>query len=193
LGSIRTRWASLCRASGAPDFLWVIGTQPLRAGLTCDAPTALGIFKVARVYTFQSKNLLGGGKRGVAVLGQIDVLPIAVDDAGADLGGGFAFAKLFEGVERFALANVAAGTVAADEAIEQAGVALALIAVAVAGLLIESFANASGGGVGVGGFSVGELRGIHGFGERAGGRGGMERGDVGGGVVGVVHAWHPVL
>src|ERR1700687_1046187 len=109
-------------------------------------------------YARKLKNLFSWGKRGGAVLCQVHVLPIAVDDAFADLGGGFAFAKLFEGVERFAFANVAAGAVAADEAIEQGGVALALVAVAVARLLIESFANARGGGVGVGGFPVGELR-----------------------------------
>src|SRR6266852_9382241 len=93
---------------------------------------------------------------GLLIFRDVYLLPFAVDDAVADLRGSFALAGLFVGVEGFAHADVAAGAVAASEAVEQALVALAAVAMAIAGLLIENFLDAAGDGIGVEHFEVGE-------------------------------------
>ena len=73
------------------------------------------------------------------VLGHIDVAPFALFDAFTNLRRGLAFASLFVGVEIFTHADVAARAVFADETIEQAAMALALVTMAIAGLLVEDF------------------------------------------------------
>ena len=83
------------------------------------------------------------------VFGDVYFLPIAADDAFADLRGGLTLAGLFKRVEGFPLADVATCTVTAGKAIEKAAVTLAAVTVAVAGLLVENFADAGGDGVGV--------------------------------------------
>src|SRR5580704_153619 len=88
-------------------------------------------------------------------------LPFAVDDTIADLRGRLALAGLFVGVEILLLADVASGAVPADKTVEQATVALAAIAVAIAGLLVEDFFRAAGNDVGVEGLNVGEDGGVH--------------------------------
>src|SRR6266852_9463054 len=90
-----------------------------------------------------------GGQVGFLVFGDVYFLPFAVDDAVADLRGSFALARLFVGIEGFAHTDVAAGAVAAGEAIEQALVALTAIAMAVAGMLVKNFFDAAGDGIGV--------------------------------------------
>ena len=88
-------------------------------------------------------------KVGFAVFGKIQFLPIAFHDAVADLRGHLSFVRLLVGVKGFRHADVAAGTMTADKAVEQAAMTLALIAVAVARLLIENFLDAPGYGVGI--------------------------------------------
>lgn len=120
----------------------------------------------------------GRGKR-LLVVREIHVLPFAADDAFADLRGGLAFVGLLVGIERFADADVAGGAMAADEAVEQAGVALVLVAVAVAGLLVEDAAGATGDEIGVADEGFAKECGAHRRGERAPGEGGVVGGDAG--------------
>src|ERR1700674_2730979 len=106
------------------------------------------------VELFRSNRLL--------VFGEVDGLPFAALDAFANLGGGPALVGLFIGVESFADARSAGGAVLAGEAIEQAAMTLAAVAVAIAGLLIESFLDARGQGIGVSDDGIGEEVGAHG-------------------------------
>ena len=64
----------------------------------------------------------------------------------------------------------------ADEAVEQAGVTLAAVAVAIARLLIENFFDAGGDGVSVLDDGIAKSVRSHGRGERAGGRFGVKSG-----------------
>lgn len=116
------------------------------------------------------------------IFADVDGLPFAADDAVADLRGSFSFAGLLVRIEVFANANLAAGAVFADEAVEQAGVSLAAVAVAIARFLVENFFDAGGRCVGVLHDRIGKSVGAHGGRERAGGR---LRVEGRGGVVGV--------
>ena len=104
------------------------------------------------------------------IFGDVDGLPFTARDAVADLRGSFSLAGLLVGVEIFANANLTAGAVFADEAIEQAGVSLAAVAVAKTRFLVENFFDAGGDGVGVLHDGIGEGVGAHGGGESASGR-----------------------
>lgn len=76
-------------------------------------------------------------------------LPFALDDAGANLRGDFSLARLFVAVEILIDARAANGTMLAGEAVEQTGVAMAAVAVAVARLLVERLLDFGGHRVGV--------------------------------------------
>src|ERR1700719_3138575 len=87
--------------------------------------------------------------KGLLIFGEIDRSPFAFDDSGANLRGGLAVAGLLVGIEIFRDADVATSAVLAGETIEQAAMALAAVAVAVAGLAIERLLDPGGNGVGV--------------------------------------------
>jgi len=89
------------------------------------------------------------GWQALLILGHVDGLPLAFDDAIANLRAGLALGGLFVGVKIFAHADIAAGGMAADEAVQQAAVALALIAMAIAGFLVQRLLDARGDGVSV--------------------------------------------
>src|SRR4029077_20939143 len=76
------------------------------------------------------------------VFRHVDALPLAPLDSFANLCGGLAIARLLVCVEIFALANSAGGGVLAHITIEQAAMALAAVAVAIAWLLIKNFLDA---------------------------------------------------
>ncbi len=118
------------------------------------------------------------------VFGKVDGLPVASLDAFADLRGGLALTGLFVGVESFLDTSAAAGAVLAGEAIKQAAMTLAAVTVAIAGLLIESFLDACGGGVGVPDDGISEEAGAHGRRKRAFGRPRVVSGDgIGAGIL----------
>src|SRR6266446_7184095 len=73
------------------------------------------------------------------VFGEVHGLPLTLDNPSANLRGGPSFAQLLVSVEVFADADVASRAVFAGEAIKQAAVSLAAVAVAVTRLLVESF------------------------------------------------------
>ena len=75
------------------------------------------------------------------VLGEVHRLPVAFDDACTNLRSGLAFSGLLVAVEILIDADVASRAVFAGEAIEQAAVSLAAVAMAIAGLLVEDLAN----------------------------------------------------
>ncbi len=104
------------------------------------------------------------GRRQIdcCVFGGIYFLPIAANDALANLRWSFTFAGLLVGIEGFFHADVATGTMAAYEAIEQAAMTLAAVAVAKTRLLIEDFLAAARDGVSVEDADVGEERWLHG-------------------------------
>ena len=98
---------------------------------------------------------------------EIHVLPFAANDAFANLRGRPTFACLLVGVKIFTDANLAAGAVFAGETIQQAAVALAAVAMAIARLLIKNFLNAGRDGVGVLHERIRKSLGAHGGGESA--------------------------
>ena len=73
------------------------------------------------------------------VLRHVHALPVSALDAFTNLCSGPAFPRLLVGVEVFAFADPAYRRVLAHIAIEQAAVALAAVAVAIAWLLIKDF------------------------------------------------------
>jgi hypothetical protein len=96
----------------------------------------------------QRRELAGvipGGRRNLfcrewlVVRAELHVFPFAMDDAFANLRSGFAFAGLLVGIKIFRHTDVAVRAVFAGKTIKQAAMSLALVAVAVAGLLIEKF------------------------------------------------------
>jgi hypothetical protein len=109
----------------------------------------------------------GGGRERRLIFGDVHGLPFTARDAFADLRRSFAFARLFVGVQIFANANLATGAVFADETIEQTGMALAAVAMAIAGLLIQNFFDARGDGVGVLHYGIAKSVRAHGGGESA--------------------------
>ena len=103
----------------------------------------------------RSGSLCRNGNRGL-VFRHVDALPFSALDAFPNLCSGFAFVRLFVGVEIFAFANPAHCGVFACITIEQAAVALAAVAVAIAGLLIEYLFDACGNAVSILGNWIGE-------------------------------------
>jgi len=83
----------------------------------------------------------------VLVLGEVHRLPVASDDACPNLRGGLAFLRLLVAVEILIDADVASRAVFAGEAIEQAAVSLAAVAMAIAGLLVQRLLDLRGDGV----------------------------------------------
>src|SRR5204863_4489690 len=106
------------------------------------------------------------GRQRLLVFGKVHRLPGAFDDAGPNLRAGLAFAGLFIAVEIFVDANIASRAMFAGEAIEQAGVTLAAVAMAIAGLLIERLLDLGGDGVGILNHEIREKVGVHGRGKR---------------------------
>src|SRR5580704_16080678 len=88
-----------------------------------------------------SESLCRDGNRGL-VFRHVYALPVSALDAFANLCCGFAFVRLLVGVEIFAFANPAYRRMLAHIAIEQAAVALAAVAVAIAGPLLKDFFDA---------------------------------------------------
>src|SRR5215470_8126372 len=101
-------------------------------------------------------NTLFCGQIILLVFGDVDLLPFALLDALTNLRGSLALLRLLVGVQSFLLADVAAGTVAADEAVQQTAVSAAAIAVTIAGLLVEDFFHAARDDVGIEGELVRE-------------------------------------
>jgi hypothetical protein len=81
-----------------------------------------------------------GGKRGL-ILGEVHLLPLASLDSFTDLRTALAFSRLLVRVKALANANFATCGVFAGEAVQQAAVALASIAVAITRLLVEDLLN----------------------------------------------------
>src|SRR6267378_1726931 len=100
------------------------------------------------------------------VFGEIHGLPLTLDDRSANLRGGLSLAQLLVSVEVFADADVASGAVLAREAIEQAAVSLAAVAMAVAWLLVEGFLDSRRNRVGILHHRIAEELRIHGRGKR---------------------------
>lgn len=75
---------------------------------------------------------------------QIDLLPLATDDALADLGGCFALFRLLVGIVKLFQADVALGAMRTFKAAVQAVVPHAPVAVAVTGLLMDDVRNLGG-------------------------------------------------
>lgn len=115
----------------------------------------------SQITKWQKELLRRRGQRRL-ILRYVDALPVASLNAIANLRGGFAFVRLFVGVKIFAFANPADCGVFARVTIEQAAVALAAIAVAIAWLLIKDFLDAGGDAVSILGNWVGEERGAQG-------------------------------
>src|SRR5258708_13480006 len=76
---------------------------------------------------------------GILILGHVYLLPFPAFNSRADLRRALALVRLLIRVDRFSHAHTAAGSMLAGKAIEQARVALAAVAVAIAGLLVEYF------------------------------------------------------
>src|SRR5712664_2148973 len=102
------------------------------------------------------------------VSSEVHGLPLTLNNPTANLRGGPSLAQLLVSVEVFADADVASRAVFAGEAIEQAAVPLAAVAVAVTRLLIESFFDSRCNCVGILHNEAGEELRIHDRGERAG-------------------------
>lgn len=83
------------------------------------------------------------------VFANINGLPFAAGDAIADLGGSFSLTGLLVGVEILPDADLATGAVFAGEAVQETGVPLTAIAVAIARLLIEDVFDTAGRSVSV--------------------------------------------
>src|SRR5205085_2962825 len=83
------------------------------------------------------------------VLAHIYLASFTVLDTSSDLRRGFAVMRLLIGIKRLAHAHITAGTVLAGEAIEQARMANAAVAMAVAGLLVQNWLYPRGQGVSV--------------------------------------------
>ena len=90
------------------------------------------------------------------ILLEIDGAPLAVFDAVANLRGRFTLTRLFVRVQSFPDADAAFRRVFAREAIEQASMSLAAIAVAIARLLIQALLDSRGGRVRILHDNVGE-------------------------------------
>jgi len=101
------------------------------------------------------------------VLGEVHGLPLTLDYPRANLRGSLSLTQLLVSVEVFADADVASRAVFAGEAIEQTGVPLAAVAVAVTRLLIECFFDAARNRVSILHDGIAEELRIHGRGERA--------------------------
>src|ERR1700693_2785142 len=86
-------------------------------------------------------------RQRLLVLSDVHRLPIAFDDACPNLRGGLAFPGLLVAVEILIDADVASRAVFAGEAIEQAAVSLAAVAMAIAGLLVQRLLDLRGDGV----------------------------------------------
>src|SRR5437899_3461536 len=95
------------------------------------------------------------------ILSGVERFPFSFDDGGANLYGGLSLTQLFEGVEVFVNTGAAPRTVFAGKAIEQALVALAAVAMAVAGLLVKRLLDFCGDRVRVLHDRVGKKIGIH--------------------------------
>lgn len=95
------------------------------------------------------------------VLGEVHGLPLTLDNPRANLRGSLSLAQLLVSVEIFADANIASRAVFAGEAIQQAAVPLAAIAVAVAWLLVKRLLDSSSNGVGILHAWIGEEFRIH--------------------------------
>src|SRR6267378_941487 len=102
------------------------------------------------------------------VFGEVHGLPFTLDDRCANLRGDLSLAQLLVSVEIFADADVASRAVFAGEAIEQAAVPLAAVAVAVTRLLVESFFDSRCNRVSILHNEAGEELRIHGRRESAG-------------------------
>jgi hypothetical protein len=89
------------------------------------------------------------GRQRRLVLRHIDALPGAVLDAFANLCARFAFARLLVRIKILSLANPTCRGVFAHITIEQAAMALAAVAVAIARLLIKNFLDARRQSVGI--------------------------------------------
>lgn len=94
-----------------------------------------------------SRSLLSGGR--TLVFADVHGSPFSLDNSLADLRGSFPLTRLFVSIEIFANTDLAARAVTACEAIEQTGMALAAIAMAIARLLIKHFLDARRDGIGV--------------------------------------------
>src|SRR6266850_4689251 len=101
------------------------------------------------------------------VFGKVHGLPLTLDYPRANLRGSLSLTQLVVSVEVFADANVASRAVFAGEAIEQAAMPLAAVAMAVARLLIECFFDAARNRVSILHNGIAEELRIHGRGERA--------------------------
>jgi len=99
------------------------------------------------------------------IFGDIDRFPLALDDPCPNLRGALSFARLLERVEIFVNTRAASGTVLAGEAVQEALVSLAAVAMAVAGLLVQRLFDLCGDGVGVLYDGVGKKARIHRFGK----------------------------
>ena len=117
------------------------------------------------------------GRRSL-IFADVHGLPFALNDARADLYGSFSFAGLFVGIQIFANAGFATGAVFADEAIEKAFVALAAIAMAIAGLLVKNLFHVRGESVGILHYRIRKIIRTHGGGKRTGGSLIVKRGNV---------------
>src|SRR5437763_1816190 len=73
------------------------------------------------------------------VFGDVELPPLTVFDAFADLRGGFVFLRLLVGIDAFADAHLAFRGMLSREAIQQTAMALAPITMAVTRLLIQKF------------------------------------------------------
>src|SRR5258708_5090564 len=95
---------------------------------------------------------------GILILGHVYLLPFPAFNSRADLRRALALVRLLIRVDRFSHAHTAAGSMLAGKAIEQARVALAAVAVAIAGLLVEYFLHSRRDDVSVLHGDVRELR-----------------------------------
>src|SRR6267378_8171355 len=102
------------------------------------------------------------------VFGEVHGLPFTLDDRCANLRGDLSLAQLLVSVEIFADADVASRAVFAGEAIEEAAVPLAAVAVAVTRLLVERFFDSRRNRVSILHQGIAEELRIHGGGECAG-------------------------
>ena len=110
--------------------------------------------------------LFGGGNRSL-ILRQVDPLPLALFNSGADLGRSLALLRLFIGIDRLTHADPASGAVRAGKTILQALVALASVAMAIARLLVENPLDPCGQDVRILYHHVGELTRTESFGKLA--------------------------
>src|SRR5437016_10249520 len=102
------------------------------------------------------------GRQRLLVFGKVHRLRGGLDDGGPNVRAGLAFAGLFIAVEIFVDANVASRAVFAGEAIEQAGVPLAAVTMAIAGLLIERLLDLRCDSIRILNHGIREKVGVHG-------------------------------